>query len=78
VTAIQQDYMSDKLKLFFLGIFLFLGALVILALRESPPPGLNQYGSPFNEGKTGAAVVQPAPGFGSHESGGSQGVTQME
>jgi hypothetical protein len=69
--------MSDKMKLFFLAVFLFLGALVIFALRQYPPP-MNEMGSPFNEGKTGGAVVQPAPGFGSHESGGSQGVTQME
>jgi hypothetical protein len=77
MTAIQQDVVSDKLKLFLIAAFLVLGLLVAYAYKQSPGPR-NELGSPFSEGKTGGAIVQPAPGFGSHESGGSEGVIQMK
>jgi hypothetical protein len=77
-TVIQEDTISDKLKLFFLAAALFLGLLVFWGLKQSPPPSMNEYGSPLNEGKTGGAIVQPAPGFGSHETGSEQGVKQLQ
>lgn len=78
ITAIQQDTIPDKLKLFFFGAALVIGLLIAYGVSQSPPPGMNQYGSPTNEGKTGGAIVQPAPGFGSHETGSNQGVKQLQ